>query len=336
MIVCLLLSLAPFQTDFRRLEAPAPAPVVTEFAAGTELRLHEIGQLTGAARLTALLAELTSAAPRLAPMEVVAKLDRLAALRLEVEARTRGLLEILRDLAQPALGAGQRLELLDGGRLALLGVPEQHAWLAGFLAHAVAFDGLIDIQARIYQTDARTLPQAFASSEGRTLAPGEQDALLRHFSTAKADTILAPRVLVFPFQESRLKSVDEVSYVKDYEIKVLPGQEIADPVIDVAESGVNLRLRALPVEREGLVLYVDLDCSHVLQPMRTFETRLATGASVTIDLPEVTRVGIQGRFELAPGQALLVTSPADPAGERVLLLLVEARRAPAEALPEER
>lgn len=330
-----LLSLFACQTELQRTDSPGRTPVAVEFAPGTELGLHEAGHLTGQARLDAALAELARPASPLAPQAAAAALERLEARRAEVESITRGLLETLRDLIQPPLGPGQRIECLEGGRLALLGVPEQQAWLERFLVQTAAFDGLVDIQTRIYELERGKLPESLRTRSGDTLEREETRVLLQLLAQASADSTIAPRSVAFPFQEARLKSVEQIPYVRDFEVKVLPGRdvesvhvEVADPVIDVAENGVNLVLRGVPVTGERLAVYAKLDYSRVASPMRSVELRLASGANVTLQRPDVTRVEVHGRFELAAEQSLLLVTSLDGEEGRDVLVLLQARRVP--------
>ncbi len=341
MIFPLCLSILCFQAERQRTESPARVPAALEFAARTELRLHSAGHLTGQARLESALAEFARPAPEWTPAEAAAALDRLQARRTEVESITRGLLETLRDQMQPALGAGQRIECLEGGRLALLGDPEQQAWLERFLVQAHTFDGLIDIQARIYEVERGKLPEAWRARGGAALPLAETRALLELLEGMGAQPTIAPRLVAFPFQEAHLKAVEQTPYVKDFEVKVLPAEgpelahvEVADPVIDVVEDGLNLTLRGVPVTGGRLAVYARLDYSHVARPIRSMDMALASGVRVTLQRPDVTHVEIHvGRFELAAEQSLLLVTSLD--GEegkgRDVLVLLQARGVPAQA-----
>jgi hypothetical protein len=319
-----------------RITEPGRAPVVAAFAPGTELRVHRAGHLTGEAKLAAALAEFAHPQPALAPAAAAALLDRLEARRREVESISRGLVETLRDLVQPPLGPGQRIEGLEGGRLACLGVPEQQAWLERFLAQAMAFDGLVDLQARIYEVEQADGLEPFLEHSGKTLTAAETDALLQLLARQQLEAIVAPRAVAFPFQEARLKSVDQIPYVRDFEIKVLPGPspvEIADPIIDVVEDGVNLVLRGVPVGGGRLAVYAQLDYSRVSRPIRDVDMALTSGASVTLQHPEVTHLKVQGRFELAIDETLLLFGSLERNEGGKVLVLLRARQVPEIAEP---
>lgn len=300
----------------------------TELRAGAELRVHDVTNLTGQARLAAQEAELARVQGGGDAAEALRALEAILARRKEVESITKGLVEAVRDRMQPRLEGSERLEVLGDGRLALIGLPAQHEWLAGFLAEVTSFQGLIDIQARVYEVPRGALPERFAGRSGRALEPGAAGELTALLAEQGLEPTLAPRVLAFPFWEARLAMIEEIPYVKDFEVKVLPEleAEIADPVIAVAEDGTHLSLRAIPTAGGGLILYASLEHTRVARPIPTHSLELVVGQMVTVQLPEIARTGMEGHFTLALEEILMLLAPADPKEKTDVLVLLQAKR----------
>jgi hypothetical protein len=295
-----------------------------------------VGRLTGYSELEQLGAELQ----RTRAGEAPAAFERFAQRRKQVESIATGLLETVRSQLTPPLTAPEHALDLGTGELALVGLPEQHRWLEGFLAGAATFEGLIDLQARLYQVPQGKLPEEFTGGQsGRALARDEAQRLIAWLDAHDPKPTHAPRTVTFPFLESRLAVVDEIPYVGDYEIKVLPGQdaEIVDPVVRVAEDGLHLDLRCIPTGATGLDLQLRLDNSRVRQPIESTELVLRSGfPPVTVQLPEITHVGLEGRFTLTTDETLLLITPFDPVEQLETLLLIQAHRVPRRPTNEER
>lgn len=319
------------QTNSERVSAiRAALPRAAPESQGGVLRLFEAGQLTGHARLEALVGELRSVERGASsdPMEPAGILERLTGRRREVDVTTEGLVGAIRDRIEPRLAQGQCVEHVAGGTLALLGDARQQAWLAGFLAGAAEFHGLVDLQARIYIGRKGAFPESSAARSGQVLSQGALAILLMELESVQADVIVAPRVLAFPFQEAELTAVEELPYLQDYELQVLPDSdtEIADPVIGVAESGIRLRLRAVPLAGGRLAVYTNLEYSAVAQPIPSTQIRIGRHAQeVTVQLPDITRVHLEGHFDVSSGQTLVLVS-GDPSGKQEVLVLLETKR----------
>lgn len=287
-----------------------------------ELRLHDASGLTGHPGLEAHVRWL--AGRGLAGGAARAAYEKLDRLRRQVSSTTEGLLEAIREDIDPPLSEQHRLEHVGGGSLALLGTHAQQAWLEGFLDGAASVAGLIDIETLLYLVPAGDAAARYAGRNGEVLSASAGRDVLVHLDASEADKIIAPRVLVHPFSKASLSALDEVSYVKDFEFKVLPDRsgEVADPIIGVVHDGVTLEVRPVPQAGGKLLVHADLTYQKLGRPIPSLETTLGRlQIPVTIQLPEVTRVRAAGRFDLAPGETVLLTSDTLVEGERAVVLL---------------
>jgi hypothetical protein len=329
----MLLCPVPQEVGERRAVAQERVPIEAEVEARivdpeADLRLYELAHLTGYDELAAAIDAVTSADPS-RPHDVLGELERVAYLREQAETTTESLLSAVRDMLDPPYVDGVTvLAPLEQGLVAVVANPAQHAWLDVFLQGAAAFDGLVDIQARIYLLARGELAGLDQARSGRVLSAAEAETLLAKLAQVDSEKVQAPRVVVHPFQEATLTVVDEVPYIKDYELKVIPDQqvEVADPVIDVARSGIAMRLRGVPLTSGELSIDAHLDYSVLSEPIQSVETTLGAGGhEVTIQLPEITKIRVEGRFRVFSGQTLMMAS-VDPEGDREVLVLVRAER----------
>lgn len=168
----------------------------------------------------------------------------------------------------------------------------------------------------------------------RTYEPKVLADLLK--SLPEALLVSAPTVAALAGQRADVQVLNQVSYVKDFEVEVQGERVIASPVIGVVSEGTLLAFtaRLLPT---GVHLEAHVTRSELVRPIPSFSTTLAGGnAPVTIQLPEVRTGGTQRSVSLTAGRpALLATLPSptgDPAG-RVLVFVTARVEPPPGAMP---
>ncbi len=333
-VVCLGTPPLSAQDEGGRVPAPVVSWSSTETVpAGTALRLYEARHLTGHARLAELVAAVKDTSSASGVEDALERLENLEHLRTDAERTAASLVAAVREQIDPQLeGRVQRIDHLGLGSLVLVGSPEQHAWLARFLEAASEFDGLIDIQARIYSLPPGQLSKLSRGRSGEVLGGEGVANLLRELERAGVEAVTTPRVATFPFQEASLSVIQQQAYIRDYELKVLPDldAEVADPVIDVVDSGILMNLRGVPLADGLLGVAVELEYSDLEEPIPTAEIVLGAGKhKVTVQLPQVTKVSLEGSFELAPGETLMLAT-TDPTGEKEILVLLKATRVEAQ------
>jgi len=307
-------------------EARDPAAVLP---AGTEARIHAAGLLTGHARLAERQAALElRVAKGIVTAETARELQELAGLRLQAETTCKNLLLAVRDRIQPPLEESQLVDTVGDGKLVLLGVPAQQLWLRDFLERARDFRGLVDLQARIWMAPEGELRLDPLERSGAVLEPEALTALLQELDASSAARIDAPRIVAFPFQEATLEAVDQIPFIQDYRLQVLPGsdQEVADPMISTVQDGVRVSLRTVPLAGELLSVYTSIEVSEVARPIAHGTIYVGSEPQeMTIQVPDVVRVRLEGQFDVESGRTLALTA-TDPAGERRVVVLLQARR----------
>ena len=100
----------------------------------------------------------------------------------------------------------------------------------------------------------------------------------------------APRLTIFNNQRANLTLVNQIGYVKDYDVEVAQTAFIADPLIDVVQDGLTLDVRpTVSHDRKYVTMEVQPTLATLLRPIRTFETNLSgISTPVVFELPEIS------------------------------------------------
>lgn len=237
--------------------------------------------------------------------------------------------ELMRTLGAfmwPRLNARVETLQLDKGYLVAHLRKDQHAWLAAFLGR---LRGPHTWQGRVDAHFIR-LPQGGASKLGlersATTLSGraETDAFLAKIEKVEHDVLASPSLMAGMAQRARMSILNQVAYVKDFELKVVqPGNvEIADPVVAVVHEGKILDLRIVDVG-EGLYgMELKSTIAQLQRPIPTHKIRLGPGegTEVEVGLPEVITAAIDAELRMASGDSVVLFSPS--ADEFDLLIIV--------------
>lgn len=142
----------------------------------------------------------------------------------------------------------------------------------------------------------RTLGSLLTSQGGATIAFSILDDLqlsgILRAVEKDVDTSLvnAPRLTIYNNQRANLTLVNQITYVKDYDVEVAQTAFIADPNVDVIQDGLTLDvLPTVSHDRKTVRLEVKPTLATLMRPIRTFESNLSgLTTPVVIELPELT------------------------------------------------
>jgi hypothetical protein len=99
--------------------------------------------------------------------------------------------------------------------------------------------------------------------------------------------LAAPKVITKSGQLAEIQLVNQISYVKDYQVEVINGSTIIDPTIAVLSEGLTLELSGIVSPSDGVVtVHGELHLSHVERPIQEVETKVA-GTKVLVQLPRL-------------------------------------------------
>lgn len=104
------------------------------------------------------------------------------------------------------------------------------------------------------------------------------------------EIIAAPKLSVYNGQRANASIVNQTSYIKDFEVEVVKGAAIADPIIDVVQDGMVVDFSSM-MHPDGKTISVDarVSIASLKRPIEEFETTLSgLGSSVTIQIPTLS------------------------------------------------
>lgn len=306
-----------------------------------ELRLevYNFADLIGLPKVEAVQAEMsimlegdTATVP-----DYRAKQEELSKTRERAQVQAQALADVLKLHMRPKFIEDRNSSrLLHRGLLVLLASPEQHDWVATFLAFQREPQGFLQIEARMITVPQGTMSDLGVSGSAQIFEnDAEFEALLRSIIASGPDVevVTAPKIVARPLQKATVSILNQVAYVSDYELVIVePGKvEIADPVIDVIQEGVVFEVRAVPLSPGIYGVEVDLSQTTLLRPMRTYKSVIGAGRhEVTYTLPEVVKRGIHTQLTLADGASALFVSPDGPVASdgRDLVIIFRLRHIP--------
>ena len=131
----------------------------------------------------------------------------------------------------------------------------------------------------------------------------EVEAVLRAVSKQeRSEQIEAPRLLI-----SSMHVLQEISYIKDFEVEIAQAAAVANPVIGTIYDGVTLDVRPV-VDSELKFITMELRPTVMtLQlPVNNFTTTLGIGQPISIQLPEVTLQRVRTTVTLPDGATMLL------------------------------
>lgn len=238
------------------------------------------------------------------------------------------LADLARAFLEPAFDRERdRVEATATGTVIAQLTPAGHAWLAKFLELQRANDCLIDSQFQLLTGPNGAFDALVPKDAGfaRISAADAAEFVAKAQAGESCEVVLAPRLVTFNRQKGTLSVLDQVSYVKDWTIELVePGHRaIAEPNVDVVQSGLVLELRGVVLDPTGIGAQIELTQASVEQPIPTRKIRLPIAGSteVEIGLPQVQRVGLRANVALEPGSVAILRAPFQEDGREAVVLL---------------
>ncbi len=106
---------------------------------------------------------------------------------------------------------------------------------------------------------------------------------------------------------ANLTVLNQVVYVKDFDVEIAQAASIADPIIDVVQDGVILDVRpVVSADRRFITLEVRPTIATLTRPIREKSTTLGSQASVTIQLPELELQRLRTTIPMPDGATVML------------------------------
>ena len=109
-------------------------------------------------------------------------------------------------------------------------------------------------------------------------------------------------------QRANVTMVQQISYVKDFEVEVAQASYIADPQVDVLQDGIVLDVKpTISYDRKYITLELRPTVAELQQPIPTFQTSLAGATlAVTMQLPELRVRTVNTTVKVPDGGSVLI------------------------------
>jgi type II secretory pathway component GspD/PulD (secretin) len=123
----------------------------------------------------------------------------------------------------------------------------------------------------------------------------------------KARVLTAPRLSAFNTQRSNITIVNQIPYVRDFDLQTATASAIANPVIDTILDGMVLDVKpTVSNDRRFVTIEVQPTVAELVLPIPTFTTTLGPTSAVTIQVPEVKLQTVQTTVRVPDGGAVVV------------------------------
>ena len=134
------------------------------------------------------------------------------------------------------------------------------------------------------------------------------ELILRAVSKSeRVELVTAPRILVHNTARANLSVLNQVAYVRDYDVEIAQAAAIADPIIGVIQDGVILDVRpTVSADRRFITLEMRPTIAQLKRPIVERPTTLGTQNSVTIQLPEVEFQKVRTTIPIPDGGTVLL------------------------------
>ena len=123
----------------------------------------------------------------------------------------------------------------------------------------------------------------------------------------RIEQISAPRLTVYDTQRANVSVMKQNSYVQDFDVEIAQAAAIGDPIIQTIRDGIILDVRPIvSADRRFITMELRPTVAELVRPIPTFQTSLATGPPVTIQVPELAISRIRTTVTMPDSGTLLL------------------------------
>ena len=123
----------------------------------------------------------------------------------------------------------------------------------------------------------------------------------------RIEQISAPRLTVYDTQRANVSVMRQNSYVQDFDVEIAQAAAIGDPIIQTIRDGIILDVRPIVhADRRFITMEMRPTVADLVRPIPTFQTSLATGPPVTIQVPEIAISRVRTTVTMPDGGTLML------------------------------
>jgi len=146
------------------------------------------------------------------------------------------------------------------------------------------------------------------SFQGTLIDDTQLEVILRAVEKSdRSTTVVAPRLTAYNGQRANVTVLNQLSYIADFDVEIAQAAQIGDPIVQTLRDGVILDLRpVVSADRRFITMELRPTVAILRRPIRTFQTTLANGPPVTIQLPELNIQRVRTTVTMPDGGTLLL------------------------------
>ena len=146
------------------------------------------------------------------------------------------------------------------------------------------------------------------SVQGTFIDDTQLEVILRAVQKSDRSTlVLAPKVTAYAGQRANITVLNQVSYISDFDVEIAQAAQIGDPIVQTLRDGVILDVKPIvTADRRFITMELRPTIAVLTRPIATFQTTLAQGPPVTIQLPELQIQRVRTTVTMPDGGTLLL------------------------------
>ncbi|MCG3133497.1 MAG: hypothetical protein HMLKMBBP_00675 [Planctomycetes bacterium] len=151
-------------------------------------------------------------------------------------------------------------------------------------------------------------PLGGLSFQGTMIDDTQLEVILRAVEKNDRSTlVMAPRLTAYNGQRANITVLNQISYISDFDVEIAQAAQIGDPIVQTLRDGVILDLRpTVTADRRFITMELRPTVAIITRPLATFQTTLANGPPVTIQLPELQVQRVRTTVTMPDGGTLLL------------------------------
>ncbi|MEM8882995.1 MAG: hypothetical protein AAGD14_02910, partial [Planctomycetota bacterium] len=123
----------------------------------------------------------------------------------------------------------------------------------------------------------------------------------------RIEQISAPRLTVYDTQRANVSVLTQNSYVQDFDVEIAQAAAIGDPIVQTIRDGIIMDVRPIvSASRRFITMEMRPTVAELVRPFPTFQTSLANGPPVTIQVPEIAISRVRTTVTMPDGGSLLL------------------------------
>jgi len=144
--------------------------------------------------------------------------------------------------------------------------------------------------------------------QGTMIDDTQLEVILRAVQKSDRSTVVtAPRLTAYNGQRANVQVLNQQSYISDFDVEIAQASQIGDPIVQTLRDGVILDLRpVVSADRRYITMELRPTVAILTRPIATFQTTLANGPPVTIQLPELAVSRVRTTVTMPDGGTLLL------------------------------